>query len=419
MDAQAGDILRQLEEDGLADNTLVFFFSDHGAGLPRAKRWMYDSGLHAPLIVRWPGRLEPGTVSDRLVSFIDFAPTVLAVAGVPIPDHMQGTPFLGDAAGPPRQYVFAARDRMDERYDLIRAVRDARYKYIRNYEPRRPYAQYLSYCESWPVMQEMRRVQAEGGLTDPQKLFFRAVKPVEELYDTEADPNELHNLADSPEHRQHLDRLRAALDQWLADARDIGFIPESELERWLPENPTPAPPKERPAYAPPPDSTAAVFGRALDQWLTDLNSDDSLRRIRAAAALGVAGPAAEPVLRAALRDPEVCVVHWGAAGLANNAPASPETLAALEDALGHSSATARVAAASALCALSRPESAVPVLIEAMAHPHFAIRLRAIETLSALDPKPAEVLQTLNAALEDDHQYVVRIARHGLGLPPKR
>ena len=135
MDMQVADILKELEDDGLADDTIVFFWGDHGRGLPRAKRWIYDSGIHVPLIVRWPGRIEPGSVVEDLVSFVDFGPPVLSLAAVDVPSHMQGQPFLGDQKAAPREYIYASRDRMDEAYDLIRAVRDKRYKYIRNYMP--------------------------------------------------------------------------------------------------------------------------------------------------------------------------------------------------------------------------------------------------------------------------------------------
>ncbi len=200
MDRQAGEVLQQLEEDGLADNTVVFFYGDHGVGLPQAKRWLWDRGIQVPLLVRWPGHLKEGTSTDRMVSFVDFAPTVLSIAGVEIPNHMQGLPFLGEAQKAPREYIYAARDRMDETYDIIRATRDHRYKYIRNYEPERPYDQYLTYPESFPVMQEMRRVEKAGELKGPEKLFFRDHKPIEELYDTEADPHELNSLVNLPDH---------------------------------------------------------------------------------------------------------------------------------------------------------------------------------------------------------------------------
>ena len=235
MDMQLADILAQLEEDGLADNTVVFFFGDHGRGLPRAKRWIYDSGLHVPLIVRWPGVLEEGSVIEDLVSFIDFGPTVLSVAGVDVPSHMQGQPFLGSRKAPPREYVYAARDRMDETYDLIRAVRDRRYKYLRNYMPEKTYAQTINYMELMPTTQEWRRLHAEGKLEGPQKIYFSESKPVEELYDTEADPHEVVNLADSPEHQEVLLRLRRKHERWRQETNDLGLIPEPELmERMRP-----------------------------------------------------------------------------------------------------------------------------------------------------------------------------------------
>ena len=144
MDRQAGQLLQALEDDGLADDTVVFFYGDHGRGLPRAKRWVYDSGLHVPLIVRWPGRLEAGTTRDDLVSFLDLAPTVLSLAGAEAPVHMQGRVFLGDGVEPAPEYLFFTRDRMDSVHDRIRAVRDRRYKYIRNFEPGLPYAQHIA-----------------------------------------------------------------------------------------------------------------------------------------------------------------------------------------------------------------------------------------------------------------------------------
>ncbi len=233
MDLQAAGLLRQLEEDGLADNTIVFFFSDHGRGLPRAKRWPYDSGIHVPLIIRWPrwpGGIRPGTVREDLVSLMDAGPTVLSLAGVPIPSHMQGRAFLGEQAAPPRPYVFAARDRMDETYDIIRAVRDKRYKYIRNFQACKPYAQYIDYMEKMPTMQEWRRLNKEGKLVGPQRLFFLPEKLPEELYDVTADPHEINNLARSPEHQEVLKRMRAALEQWRKETNDLGLVPEDELK---------------------------------------------------------------------------------------------------------------------------------------------------------------------------------------------
>ena len=238
MDRQVGEILQQLEEDGLADDTIVWFWGDHGRGLPRGKRWIYDSGLQVPLIIRvpdkWkdlalpdhPDQLAPGTVNDDLVAFVDFAPTMLSLAGIDIPEHIQGQAFLGPQKAAPRAYIFAARDRMDERYDLIRAARDKRFKYIRNEMPFIPYSQNIAYMNEMPTMQEMRRLNAEGKLVGPQTLYFRQVKPAEELYDTDADPEELNNLADDPKYAAKLAELREQTQKWRKEIGDMGLIPE-------------------------------------------------------------------------------------------------------------------------------------------------------------------------------------------------
>jgi hypothetical protein len=181
-------------------------------------------------MIRWPGQIEPNTVRDDLVSFIDFAPTLLSLAGVQIPKYLQGQAFLGDQRAEPRQYIFAARDRMDETYDIIRCVRDHRYKYIRNFQPEKPYAQYIDYMEKMPTMQVMRRFHEEGKLEGTQKLYFLPQKPQEELYDTQADPHEVQNLANAPEHRKRLEQMRSALAKWMDDTKDLGLIPEDDLK---------------------------------------------------------------------------------------------------------------------------------------------------------------------------------------------
>jgi N-sulfoglucosamine sulfohydrolase len=232
MDLQMADLLKQLEEDGLADNTIVFFWGDHGRGLPRAKRWIYDSGIQVPFLVRWPGVLKPGTVSDRLISLMDLGPTCLSIAGIQPPAYMQGRAFLGDfAAGvKEREYIHAARDRMDETYDIIRGVRDKRYKYIRNFQPGKPYVQYIDYMEQMPTMRELRRLNKDGKLEGPQRNFFAPEKPKEELYDTSSDPHEVSNLAEKPEHQKTLARMRAELERWMKDIHDTGLMPEAELK---------------------------------------------------------------------------------------------------------------------------------------------------------------------------------------------
>jgi N-sulfoglucosamine sulfohydrolase len=229
VDYQAGEVLADLERFGVASNTVVFFFGDHGRGLPRGKRWVYDSGIHVPLIVRWPGVLQPGTVRDDLVAFLDFAPTVLSMARCAVPQDWQGQIFLGPHRAPERKYIFAARDRMDEAYDRIRCVRDKRFKYIRNFHPELPYAQRIDYMEEMPTTRVWREANAQGKLNKVQKLWFAKTKPPEELYDLERDPHEIQNLAASAKHREKLNELRGALDRWIVETGDMGAIAETEL----------------------------------------------------------------------------------------------------------------------------------------------------------------------------------------------
>jgi uncharacterized sulfatase len=235
MDAWAGDLIGQLKADGLYDNTIIFFWSDHGVGLPRAKRWLYDSGTHVPMVVRIPERFRtrgqgrPGSLDDRLVSSIDFGPSVMNLAGLEIPEYMQGQPFAGPNPPAPREYVFGARDRMDERYDIIRSVRDKRYRYIRNYEPLKTYYQYMNTPEKGATMKEIRRVHAAGKLPPAARLFMAERKAVEELYDLKNDPHEIHNLAGNPKYAGRLKRMREVHLQWVRDTKDLGLMPEPEL----------------------------------------------------------------------------------------------------------------------------------------------------------------------------------------------
>ncbi len=230
LDYWIGEWMERLEQEGLAENTVVFFWGDHGRGLPRAKRWPYDSGTRVPLLIRWPGVIRPGTVVEDLVSLMDLGPTVLSIAGIEIPSWMQGRAFLGEQARPPRPCVFTARDRMDEAYDMMRSVRDRRYRYIRNFQACKPYAQYIDYMEQMPTMREMRRLNKEGKLTGPQRNFFAPEKPPEELYDTVEDPHEVRNLAASPAHREILERMRRLLEDFMKETGDLGLIPEPELQ---------------------------------------------------------------------------------------------------------------------------------------------------------------------------------------------
>lgn len=423
MDAQTGEILRQLDEDGLADNTIVMWYSDHGVGLPRAKRWLYDSGLHVPMIVRWPGVIAPGSVRDELVSFVDFAPTVLSLAGVTPSDHMQGQVILGDNAAPPREYIYGMRDRMDERYDHIRAVRDKRYKYIRNYEPYRAYDQYLTYPENFPVMQEMRRVQAAGELNEVQKLWFRQEKPLEELYDTDADPHELNNLAESDDHADVIGRMRTALNVWEDAVSDLGAIPEFALQEWLAtEVETDDPPRNQYVGVVGEDR---LFGEHMNHWLSGLFRGDRRARIAGAKKVSLRGILSKSILN----DSDPLVAYWAAVSLAHpinfqlmesdELPRlirlSNDDWKSLRGMVESSEFSRKLGAATVFVVRGRGEEALPALRELMAHENEFARLHAVQLLERMDAADSEVLRLLEAALDDSYTNVKQIAKRAIAV----
>ena len=238
MDMRVGEVLAQLKEDGLEDNTIIIYYSDHGAGIPRHKRWLYDSGLQIPLIVKAPEKyahLLPhaaGNKTDELVSFIDLPPTALHLAGIDIPGYYQGRAFLGENLTEEREYIYAGRDRMDERYDMQRAVRSKSYKYICYYEAYKPYCQYMNTPEKGAIMQAIRTAALDGTLPEAGAHIVAPVKPREELFDTQADPHELNNLAEDPEHQKVLLDMRQVHADWSDRIKDTGLIPETILRKW-------------------------------------------------------------------------------------------------------------------------------------------------------------------------------------------
>ncbi len=229
-DAIVGQVLAELEADGLAEDTAVFIWSDHGEGLPRGKRWLYDSGTRVPLIVRWPGEIEPGTIDRRMVSSIDLGPTVLSMCGLEVPWHLQGMPFVGPEARE-REYCYSTRDRLDTAYDMCRSVRDRRYRYIRNLTPHVPRMHWVPYRNRHPVQQEVWKRYIAGTLEGPQRWFAASSRPVEELYDCEADPHEIHNLADDPAYADVIERLSESLDDWRDEVGDMGEVDEAIIRQ--------------------------------------------------------------------------------------------------------------------------------------------------------------------------------------------
>jgi len=391
MDRDVGMYLKQLEEDGLSDDTIVFYFSDHGAGMPRSKRWLYDSSLRVPMVIRFPEKWKhlapsaPGTTSDRLISFVDYGPTVLSLAGVKAPPHMQGKPFLGEAAEKPREYVHGFRDRMDERYDQLRCARDRKWKYIRNYRPDMVWAQKIAYMYEMPTMQVWQKLHDEGKLNDVQDRFFRT-KPAEELYDTEADPWEIRNLADDPAQRETLDRMRAELRRWMIEIRDLGFLPEAELR--------------------------SRFGATAPHEAVRKNPESyPLERILDAAEVASRG---DPKCVDLLGDSESVVRYWGVIGclvLGEKArPFEDRLMKALED----PAPTVQVAAADALQRLGRVEPALPALSRALKHPNEWVRVQAAAVAASMGEKARPLHDDLRAAGAVKNDYLNRLIQHVLG-----
>ncbi|MDZ4700465.1 MAG: sulfatase [Rhodothermales bacterium] len=230
MDDQVGQALAELEAAGLMDSTIVVWYADNGGPLPRQKRLVYDSGLRVPMIIRYPGQWRAGEVDDRLISFVDFKPTLLSMVGIEPPDYVDGQAFEGEfAAAEPRAYIHGAADRFDEQYDMIRAVRNHQFKYLRNFQPEKPYYLPVAYREQMPIMQELLRMRDAGELDEYQAQWFRPTKAPEELFDILADPHELHNLAGDPAYAATLAALRAECDRWMAEIGDGGSMPEMDF----------------------------------------------------------------------------------------------------------------------------------------------------------------------------------------------
>jgi uncharacterized sulfatase len=390
-----------LEKAGLAEDTIVFFWSDHGVGMPRCKRWMYDSGTHIPLIVHIPekwraaGQAAEGAVEDRLVSSVDFGATVLNLTGLPIPGYMHGRPFLGGNLPLPREYVYGARDRMDERYDTIRMIRDKRFKYIRNYQPHKPYDQFMNSAEKSTIKQEMHRLAAEGALPEGARWITRESKPIEELYDTGADPHEMNNLAEDPELAADLERMRKAHESWMRNSNDLGLIPEPELV-----------------------VLEKRFGsryHILRQMEVEYPGFAAELR-DAAVKAGRPKPGDADTLLVAAGNEHATIRYWGVMGIGNLPVIEDRVRDALLRAMADASPTVRVAAARACAHELEVEEAIGLLRKEITSPHEWVRLHAAIALDELGEKARPAIPELKQALDDRHnKYVVRVANHALNV----
>jgi len=395
MDAQVGEILRQLEEEGVADDTIVFYYSDHAGILPRSKRFLYDTGVHVPMIVRFGKNvahlapLPPGSVCDRPVSFVDLAPTILSLAGLPIPDYMQGHAFLGPKATDAPEYSYCFRGRMDERYDMFRAVRGKRFKYIRNYMPHRIYGQHIAYLFRAPAMQSWWAQWRAGHCRGPQCYFWQP-KPVEELYDLTKDPWEVNNLADDPQYAEVLERMRRANREHLLRIRDAGFLPEAEMV-----------------------ARAKAAGKTIYEMVRDPKLYP-LEELMAAAELASEGkPENLRRLQELLDHRDSGVRYWAATGCVILGPKAERAAGGLRKLLEDPSPSVRIAAAEALCKMGHAGDGLPVLIELAGDPQAPYALHAVNVLEEIGPlaRPAE---TVLERCAKSSGYVQRAAQYTLG-----
>ncbi|MCC7174828.1 MAG: sulfatase-like hydrolase/transferase [Bryobacterales bacterium] len=403
MDKQVQVRLDELEEDGLAGDTIVFFYGDHGSGMPRSKRFPYNSGLQVCIVAAFPEKfrhLAPkdyavGARSGRLIGFVDLAPTMLSLAGVKPPAFYQGQAFAGPFETQPRAYSFGFRGRMDERYDLMRTVRDQRYVYIRNYHPHRIYGQHIAYMWATPTTAVWDRLYREGKLKPPQTYFWET-KPPEELYDLQTDRDEVANLASSPEHKSTLERFRKAHTEHEIAVRDVGLLPEAEFQA-------------RAA-----GSTPYEVGHDARRY--------PLERVLAAAQLASSLQGGVSGLLKALEDSDAGVRYWGAMGALMRGEAAVKAMHdALVKAMADASPSVRIAAAEALGRYGDEGDLAPAL-EALIQLADSVKngsycaLQALNAIDALGPKAAPLkdrLKTLpavdpNSPARVNKEYTARL-----------
>ena len=366
MDEQVGEILRDLEEDGLEENTLVFFYSDHGGMLSRSKRYIYNVGTQVPLIIRIPEKwrhlspVEPGGTEDRLVSFIDFPKTILSLAGLPVPPQMQGSIFLGPDTEPAPGEVYFSRDRMGARFDFSRAVTDGRYYYIRNFMPHRPRGRDSRYGYWVQANWGAWETHFDAGACDEIQSQFFQPKPSVELFDTRNDPWHIHNLAGEPEFAEVQQDLAAKLERWMIESRDLGMVPESMYDDLA--------------------GNGKPFPTLYDYGTSDAHA--AARRIQAAGSGSLGDPASLPDYLEFMVDSDPVVRYWGAYGVFLLAEGEAAVRSALEKMMLQDDLDAnRLMAAQALGFMGNREAAFRAMDQVAMETHSpSVFLHAINAL---------------------------------------
>ena len=388
-DLQVGELIKALEDDQLRDNTIIIFYSDHGAGVPRHKRWLYDSGIQVPWIVFVPEQYQTwlphpiGQATDELVSFIDLAPTALNLAGIAIPEYMEGRPFLGPNLPPQRDYIYATRDRMDERYDMQRAVRDQEFKYIRYYEDYKPFCQYMNTPEKGEIMKEIRRAFQQEFLPKEGMHIMESSKPKEALYFLPNDPYELQNLAESPQYQDKLEEMRKAHASWSNQTKDTGLIPETIIRDWEKQH-----------------------QKSIYQIMRDEEIPVSMIRETAIEPLPLS------TCYERLQHTNAAVRYWAAIQIGNMASHHTDQ-SILADALRDSIPTVRIATARALAKLGNSQPALKTLQEELLNQDEWTRLQAAIVLDEMEEQARPAINALQNVMSDKNKYVVRVANRAI------
>jgi N-sulfoglucosamine sulfohydrolase len=396
MDGQVGELLQELEESGLADSTIVFYYGDHGGVLARSKRFVYETGTQVPFVIRIPERYRylyparnPGDQVVRLVNFVDLAPTLLSIARIPIPDYMQGHAFLGQQQTSDPEYTFMSRLRMDERYDMVRAARGQRFRYIRNYMPFRITMQHVDYLFNAPSAQSWEDAYKAGTTNEVQSRFFQP-KPVEELYDTEDDYWEINNLADDPEYADVLERMRTALTDWQREIRDVGLIPETDYMDF------------------------AGDGSMYDYMRSPACPFDELLTAANLAVLG--GPEALNTFIEYLKSDNSGLRYWGATGILILKDAARPAIPALKQAAGDRSGAVATLVAEALYGLGEREAAVQAyvnLLQNTADYAMTDRNFALNSIDAIDDESPQIVSAVQQLYDEKSESVTGFARYSV------
>ena len=378
MDKKFQEIINQLEEDGLRENTIIFFYSDHGTGLPRGKGYLHDTGIKVPLIIEFPEKYKhyspakAGAFSDELVNFIDFPPTVLSLTGIDPPKHMQGNSFLGQYKKDSNDYVVSIRDRRDEVLMFSRSIRTDKYHYIRNFLPHRPRMQRNFYSEITPIRQELRRLDNLGLLQSNEDWLMEDSVPVDELYDTETDPHELNNLAQKAAHLEIMELLKRNLFSWMVETKDLGLVPEYEMI-------------EKSKGGAPYDTFSGNFD---PKPILDL-VDKIGRGKQHIDSFNFALQSSNPVYR-----------YWGATGLAALGQNAVESKELLQSTLNDPVPYVRFAASEAICNIGYPRKGVEILSKGLDSESVVNQLHASQILMAVGKNAAFALPKMKIAIDN-------------------